>query len=284
MKYDYSILINRLKTMDFSLPLNFSENSADADSSWFENIYRRLEKINFSDNWSEYYKPVKSEITYFSKNETEYKWLTQYHFGCLLFSLLNGNFVDSKFSSLFDFNLDFSHPVGKSITTAQIIKGVVHEYKAILLWYLFTGIKVLDAGRLRCMHDMIHEMLNSTSKKKICELAWKLNSICTNENRFAVKFEKGRKLDFASQGWKFLGEMSKIMEETRVPKYLAIKLRYLERLPKFSAVCFDDHWVTFLGCRGENMVFVDSKKSDGFRILSKNFVAMKATSVFVKGA
>lgn len=250
--------------------------------NWLENITRRLQRINFAENWNEKYKPVKSEITRFCEKDKNLKWLTQYHFGCFLFALLNGNFVDSKWKTLFDFNLDFSHPVGKSRTSTQIIKGVVHTYKSILLWYLLSGINVLDKCYIRHMHDMIHEMLNSTSQSKICGLAKKLDSICNHEERFAVKRENGEKLDFAAQGWSLFGRTAKIMEGTQFSKYLSIKLRYLERLPKFSAFCVGDHWMTFLGCEDSLMVFIDSKNSDKFRRLSKKNVAIKATAVFIK--
>ena len=60
-------------------------------------------------------------------------------------------------------------------------------------------------------------------------------------------------------------------------------MKYLERLYKYSLFCLKDHWVTFLGCDGDDMIFYDSSVFDDFLTLPKSEVAKITTAVFIKG-
>ena len=252
--------------------------------NWFKMLDLRLKLINFSDEWTEKYKPLKNDITTFSQKDTENKWLTQFRYGCLLFSLLNGNFVEMKWKNFFDFNLDFSHPYGKGFSEKQKVIGVVHEYKAILLLYYLTGNNVLGAN-LSNMGNKIQQMLNSESKEEVCRLANELCSILLNyEMRFAVWIKYGKKWDFADGCWRIFKKKAKVLDETSSEKLNSIKLRYLERLYKYSLFCLRDHWVTFLGCDGDDMIFYDSGVFDVLQRLPKSKVTKITTAVFIKGA
>ncbi len=233
------------------------------------------------ENWLEKYKPVKPDVTKFDANTIEKKWLTQYHFGCLLFSLLNGNFYDAKLKTFFDFNLDFTHPIGTDQSEKQTIIGVVHEYKAILLWLLLTHNNVLH-GNLRIVRNLVHQMFSNKSAKKRNELSKKIRGYILNkEERFGVKYENGKRLEFELSEWSINGKKAKVLDETHNKKLNDIKLCYLESLPKYSLFCIGDHWLTFLGCKDKKMVFWDSKKHKDFRIMGKNFVAEKTRAILI---
>lgn len=245
-------------------------------------LTKRLQALNFAENWSEKYRPIEQEITKFDEDTIDKKWLTQYHFGCLLFSLLNGNFFDSKWKSFFDFNLDFSNELKMNRSKKQKIIGVTHEYKAILLWGLITGNNVVH-GNFNNIKQMIHQMLESKSLEKIYEISSKINVLYENiEERFAVKILNGKKLDFAEGSWTIFNRKAVTMEETCNPKFLFTKLKYLERLPKYSLFCLYDHWITFLGCKADKMIFYNSDRPNDFYAVSKNFITAKTMSVFIK--
>lgn len=234
-----------------------------------------------SANYSQIIKEQLPEVTKFDANPDDSKWLTQYHFGCLLFSLLNGGFYDAKWGSFFDYNIDFTYPSGRGRTAKQTIIGVVHEYKAILLWIILTENNVLY-GNFKSVRQLVKKMLDCDSTEQAYNTAKEIKKYIDMEERFGVKFDRNNKLDFADGKWQILkrhAEVLRTKNDTMSPK---IRLEYLKRLPKYSLFFFGDHWMTFLGCDGDEMVFCNPSYPKKFSRKSMDYVKENITAVFKK--
>lgn len=196
---------------------------------------------------------------------------------------MNGKFLPSYAEKFFAPKLDFSHNVGKSRTVPQIIKGVSHEYKAIVLWHILTGYNVVP-GKRKCISQKIWEMLSQSDVRNMYDDAKKIISeLYTSEELFGIRHESGEAKDFAYGEWTFNGlestPLSKLCN-TNTPEK---RLKKLESCPRFSLFCNkENHWRVYLGCRGDFMVFYDSLSYKDLCVIPKNTVAEETLSVLRK--
>lgn len=236
---------------------------------------KRKTKRNFAESYS-------PQVTKFDESLIDMKWLTQFHNGCLLFSLLNGGFLPPDYRKFFTQNLDFSHAPGRLMTKPQVIKGVVHEYKAIILWHILTDYDVVS-GKRESISEKIKGMLRQNDIRKIYDIAKEIRAAYAREELFGIRHENGMKKDFAYGGWTFKGLKPQQLPEPKCEKDFVKKLHYLERCPRYSLFCDKlNHWMVFLGCKENNMYFYDSYLHGKLRKLSKNVVASLTISVLKK--
>lgn len=221
-------------------------------------------------------------ITEFDTNLRDSKWFTQFRYGCLFFSMMNGNYLSPVYKKFFVPNMDFSHDTAKGLTADQLIKGVVYEYKAILLWIIRSGNNVIPY-HLKTISRKIREMLRADSLDKMCTIAYEIGSIyLNNEERFGVKKSDGKEKDFAFAEWSFGGYNVDVLEDTTTPKFLDRKIKFLECCPRYTLFCDKyNHWTTFLGCKLNYMYFYDPKLHDRLRKIKTNYVASTVISVLI---
>jgi len=238
--------------------------------------------INFSEPDERLLGILKSEITEFDENLQNSSWFTQFYYGCLLFSMMNGNFLPEACSKFFAPNMDFSHEVANRRSREKLIKGVSHEYKAILLWNILTGNDVVSETRQK-ISQKIKEMLSADSLAEMYNIAQELESMYINEEqRFGIMEIDGKEKDFAFAEWSLRGYTADVLGDTNSHKFLTRKLSFLERCPRGTLFCDKfNHWMTFLGCNAENMYFYDSKLHGRLRKIEKNYVASIVISVLM---
>ena len=219
-----------------------------------------------------------SQVTVFDESLIDMKWLTQFHNGCLLFSLLNGGFLSPAYRRFFTQNLDFSHAPRRLMTKPQVIKGVVHEYKAIVLWHILTNYDVVS-GRRKLISEKIKEMLDQDDIRKMHDIAKEIRDVYAREELFGIRHENGKAKDFAHGDWTF----NNLRAQSLLNMNFNQRLQLLERCPRYSLFCYDDnHWMVFLGCKGEYMLFYDSRIYNELLAVSKNIVAEETISVLRK--
>ena len=220
-----------------------------------------------------------SPITEFDENLRNTEWFTQFHNGCLFFAMMNGGFIPPQWEVYFTPKMDFSQRMPSRRTMLQTIKGVSHEYKAILMWHLMTSHNVVP-GKLQLISQKIKDMLKQSDFQKMYDIARDINELYASEELFGIRHENGRTNDFAYGDWTFNGLKAQHLRETKDNNLIALKLISLERCPRYSLFCDRlNHWMAFLGCKDDYMYFYDSYLHDRLRKLSKNTVASMTISV-----
>lgn len=175
--------------------------------------------------------------------------------------------------------MDFSQRMPSRRTMLQTIKGVSHEYKAILMWHLMTSHNVVP-GKLQLISQKIKDMLKQSDFQKMYDIAMDINELYASEELFGIRHENGTTKDFADGDWTFNGLKAQQLQEIKDKNLLALRLSFLERCPRYSLFCDKmNHWMAFLGCKGDYMYFYDSYLHDRLRKLSKNTVASMTISV-----
>lgn len=220
-----------------------------------------------------------SPITEFDENLRNTGWFTQFHNGCLFFAMMNGGFIPSQWKVYFTPKMDFSQRMPSRRTMLQTIKGVSHEYKAILMWHLMTSHNVVP-GKLQLISQKIKDMLKQSDFQKMYDIARDINELYASEELFGIRHEDGKEKDFAYGHWTFNNYKAHPLKDTKDKNQLDLKLSFLERCPRYSLFCDRlNHWMTFLGCKESYMVFYDSLKPSDVKIIQKTDVARNTISV-----
>ena len=223
-----------------------------------------------------------SPITEFDEKLQNTGWFTQFHNGCLFFAMMNGGFIPPQWKVYFTPKMDFSQRSPWKRTKLQTIKGVSHEYKAILSWHLMTNHNVVP-GKLQLISQKIKDMLKQSDFQKMYDIAMDINELYASEELFGIRHENGTTKDFADGDWTFNGLKAHPLEDTKDKNQLDLKLSFLECCPRYSLFCDKlNHWMTFLGCKGDHMYFYDSYLPIKLRKLSKRTVTELTISVLLK--
>lgn len=223
-----------------------------------------------------------SPITEFDEKLQNTGWFTQFHNGCLFFAMMNGGFIPSQWKVYFTPKMDFSQRMPSRRTKLQTIKGVSHEYKAILSWHLMTNHNVVP-GKLQLISQKIKDMLKQSDFQKMYDIAMDINELYASEELFGIRHENGTTKDFADGDWTFNRLKAHPLEDTKDKNQLDLKLSFLERCPRYSLFCDKlNHWMTFLGCKGDHMIFYDSLHPSDLYAISKTDVAQRTISVLTQ--
>ncbi len=222
-------------------------------------------------------------ITKFDEALRNSEWFTQFHYGCLFFAMLNGSFIEKQWKLYFTPKMNFSQNDWKKRTMLQTVKGVTHEYKAIVLWHILTGYNVVPGKRDEISKE-IKDMLQQNNIEEMYRIAREIrDNLYKSEELFGIRYENGKTKDFAYEQWSFRGLKAQSLSDTTDKNLLDKKLKYLERCPRYSLFCDrHNHWTVFLGCKDTYMVFYDSMKYNGLQVLHKNLVAERTISVLKK--
>ncbi|MCR5126075.1 MAG: hypothetical protein K6B43_12920 [Treponema sp.] len=197
---------------------------------------------------------------------------------------MNGHFLPKQYEKFFVHNIDFSHKFARLRSKGQVIKGVIHEYKAILVWCILAKNDVTH-GQRKLISLKIKNMLRQKSLNAMYSIAKEINRIYVDEELFGIKNECGISKDFAYGKWSFNGYHVQTLPSTNDVRLLKKKLDYLSRMPLYGLFCDNrNHWMTFLGCDNEYMYFYDSLKHDEIQRIEKTLVASMTISVLKKEA
>lgn len=220
----------------------------------------------------------------YRKNEVElvypdlntHSWFTMYMRGCIFFSLMNAGIKGSEFTKFFNKNEGFSFVSNRSLPENHFrtIRGITHEYKAILAWLSVSKNNVMgDGGKLSKIRALVYDMLNKSTVDEAYDIAQKIKKAYNDdENYFAYigkKDDPGHK-ELAQGEWKIPGIQVKSIKNIRQSSWQ----KYLNMIPYSSVVCFEDHWVQYLGRSGNAVGFCDPMKHDCYvKIEFEKFVS-----------
>lgn len=249
---------------------------------WEQMFSEEVRSVNFSDLSERFHN---YEITKFDEKTTKDVWYAQYIFGCLMFALVNGNFEKDVLAKYLKKNEPLRAFSG--VIPFRVIRSVIYEYKAILIWLKMSGNNVLGNITLRNVSGMVKNMLNQPVVDSAIEIAKNIRSLYLSyEQRFSIKVEKnGRKKDFSNGEWTFNNHKVMKLDNTKglnTGKYLKLKTRLLKCLPKYSLYCKNNHWIVFLGCEADNMVFYDSENSHDLLRESEDKIVSSVDSILVR--
>lgn len=248
---------------------------------WEQMFSEEVRSVNFSDLSERFHN---YEITKFDKNTTKDEWYTQYKFGCLMFALVNGNFEKDILARYLKKNETLRSSKG-DFSRFRFIKAFVYEYKAILLWYKMSKNNVLGSS-LKATSKMIKNMLSLNTITEAGKYAQYVYEQFDNyENRFSIKVKNRKEKNFADGEWTFNNHKVMKLDNTKglhPSEYLKLKVRLLKCLPKYSLYCKSDHWIVFLGCEGNNMVFYDSENPSDLQRFAIGKIVRNVNSVLIK--
>jgi len=235
----------------------------------------------------EYFTPICSEISFFDEDKSPDEWFTKFNNGCILFSLINGKFKNKKI--LTDFNIkpneNFKVRENRIINKKHLVKGVTHEYKSILIWYLLTKNNVLEE-KLSDASKKIKMLLNSAKFLDSIEYAYDLKELYDeSENKFAMKNNENfnySEWDFDNLKAKVVDERCFNLTEQEKSNFLVLKKNFLSHLPKYSLICSSSqHWRVFLGIKEDRVIMCDSKIFDGVYSCDLNCFFEDSISVLI---